>query len=73
MAAGVREMVRPARLAYLQRIVRNLSTFQVLSSATASCEHPELCDQISFQEINVSRRVAQLQSLGVLERSKCFS
>ncbi|VDO35322.1 unnamed protein product [Haemonchus placei] len=28
MAAGVREMVRPARLAYLQRIVRNLSTFQ---------------------------------------------
>ncbi|KHJ93558.1 hypothetical protein OESDEN_06528 [Oesophagostomum dentatum] len=28
MAAGVREMVRPPRLAYLQRIVRNLSTFQ---------------------------------------------
>uniref|UniRef100_A0A1I7XSG4 RNB domain-containing protein n=1 Tax=Heterorhabditis bacteriophora TaxID=37862 RepID=A0A1I7XSG4_HETBA len=28
MAAGVREMVRPNRLAYLQRIVRNLSTFQ---------------------------------------------
>ncbi|KAK6747193.1 hypothetical protein RB195_000421 [Necator americanus] len=28
MAAGVREMVRPSQLAYLQRIVRNLSTFQ---------------------------------------------
>ncbi|VDM58261.1 unnamed protein product [Angiostrongylus costaricensis] len=28
MAAAVREMVRPARLAYLQRIVRSLSTFQ---------------------------------------------
>ncbi|KAJ1347398.1 hypothetical protein KIN20_002439 [Parelaphostrongylus tenuis] len=28
MAAAVREMVRPGRLAYLQRIVRNLSTFQ---------------------------------------------
>uniref|UniRef100_A0A8R1U8L7 GTF3C1 extended winged-helix domain-containing protein n=1 Tax=Pristionchus pacificus TaxID=54126 RepID=A0A8R1U8L7_PRIPA len=32
MAAGVREMVRPHRLAYLQRIVRNLSTFPEMRS-----------------------------------------
>ncbi|VDK24059.1 unnamed protein product, partial [Anisakis simplex] len=29
MAAGVREMVRPNKIAYLQRIVRNLSSFKV--------------------------------------------
>ncbi|GMS95753.1 hypothetical protein PENTCL1PPCAC_17928, partial [Pristionchus entomophagus] len=32
MAAGVREMVRSHRLAYLQRIVRNLSTFPEMRS-----------------------------------------
>ncbi|CAJ0572503.1 unnamed protein product, partial [Mesorhabditis spiculigera] len=42
MAAGVREMTRPERMAYLQRIVRNLDTFKEmramrreLSSSTA--------------------------------------
>lgn len=32
MAAGVREMKRPERVAYLQRIVKNLASFKVSAS-----------------------------------------
>ncbi|MFH4976341.1 hypothetical protein AB6A40_003050 [Gnathostoma spinigerum] len=44
MAAGVREMVRPNKIAYLQRIVRNLSTFQEMCALRLKLARQPLTD-----------------------------
>ncbi|CAI4224981.1 unnamed protein product [Auanema sp. JU1783] len=60
MAAGVREMVRPNRLAYLQRIVRNLATFpemrklrvQLANSPLSTSEAKTVFFKEAFQTAN---------------------
>ncbi|WKX97039.1 hypothetical protein Q1695_013019 [Nippostrongylus brasiliensis] len=67
MAAGVREMVRPARLAYLQRIVRNLSTFQEMRNlrfmlASSPLSTPESKSLFFKNAFDVANRLLFMES-----------